>query len=235
MINGFSKKKIETGPTLGDLFKQTRQKKEASFEDAELHTKIRAKYLEALESGNWENLPAPVYVRGFVLSYAKYLEIDKTEILKLFSEELSWRKTDRIQSFVYKNKLQPKKLLITPKLIGYAMMILAISSMFGYIYFEVQKFAGNPSLKIVSPGNNAIYDSDSIAIDGITDTDTFLKVNEENVPVTNDGHFEASMKLHRGVNVVVVKAVNKSKKETSQTLTIEYKPKTALIDTTQNQ
>jgi len=235
MVSGFSKRKIKTQATLGDLLKEVRQKKELNLDEAETATKVRAKFLSALENGRWQDLPADVYVRGFVLAYAKYLGIDLSKALALYEQETRLRKRGISSMLTYENKVHDLKLLITPKLLGYFALILSITGMFGYIYYQVQNFAGNPNLKVVAPYNNAIFEDDSIEIKGVTDTDTKLQVNDEGIPVTNDGHFSSNLKLHRGINVIHVTAINKAKKETSQTLTIEYKPKTAQIVETKKQ
>lgn len=47
-----------------------------SLSDAERDTRINRVYLEAIEDGRFADLPAPVYARGFVRSYAKYLGLD---------------------------------------------------------------------------------------------------------------------------------------------------------------
>jgi cytoskeletal protein RodZ len=227
MLSGFSKKKIKTELTLGDLFRDERKRKEITLEAAEVGTKVRINFLGALESGNWQNLPADVYVRGFVLAYAKFLELDTTTALQLFDIERKINRQDHQPALSYRNNMKEVKLLITPKLVGYFAMIVGIVSMFGYIYYQLENFAGSPSLKVSSPGNNIVYEEDTIEVRGITDSDTVLKINEENIPVTDDGRFVSNLKLHQGVNVLIVKATNRAKKETSETMTIEYKPKTA--------
>jgi len=45
------------------------------------------KYLEYLENGQYEKLPAEVYVRGFLRSYARYLNIDEQALVKLYERE----------------------------------------------------------------------------------------------------------------------------------------------------
>ncbi len=53
--------------------RQTREKLGLSLEDAENATKIRRKYLEALENEAYDQLPGVVYARGFLRNYARYL------------------------------------------------------------------------------------------------------------------------------------------------------------------
>ena len=132
-------------------------------------------------------------------------------------------------------KLKEKKVLITPKVLAYASLSIFFISLFTYIFLQVLNFAGDPNLSIISPNNNLVTESDSIDLVGITDTDATVTVNTENVPVSDDGKFSLKLKLHSGINVVKINAVNKIKKESSQVYTIEYKPKTAAIDVINNQ
>lgn len=44
--------------------------------EVEAHTKIRAKYLRAIENEEWDLLPGPVYVKSFLRTYGEYLGLD---------------------------------------------------------------------------------------------------------------------------------------------------------------
>src|SRR4249920_2379192 len=46
------------------------------FAQAELATKVRGKYLRALEEEQFDQLPSPTYVKGFLRTYAEYLGLD---------------------------------------------------------------------------------------------------------------------------------------------------------------
>ncbi|MEI7792555.1 MAG: helix-turn-helix domain-containing protein [Candidatus Berkelbacteria bacterium] len=230
MVRGFSTRKIETNKTLGEKLKAIRIEKDITLEDAEIGTKVRANYLAAIEKGDSDSLPSEVYVRGFVLAYAKYLEFDVAEATSAYHRECKLQpKRSHSTEISYKNSVKDYKVILTPKVVGYSFITFFIISLFGYIIFQVAHFAGSPNLKITSPGNGGVYVDDSIDLRGITDNDTFLTINDEHVPITNDGTFSTNLKLHRGINVIKVKAVNKSKKETSEVLTLEYKPVTAQI------
>jgi hypothetical protein len=69
---------------LGETLQRARQAKGVTIEDAERVTRIPRKYIEALEVENYGILPAPVYARGFLRSYAGYLGLDAKELLPLF-------------------------------------------------------------------------------------------------------------------------------------------------------
>ena len=235
MVSGFLTKKLKSQKTLGEFLRSARLKKEFSFADVEEKTKVRAKYLEAIEKSDWSALPQAVYVRAFVLSYAKCLGITPKEVLHLFETELSlYGRVDAKQELAYTNTIKNTRVLITPKLLAYSTLSIFIISLFTYLFFQVANFAGSPSLKIITPENNTIVETDSLDLKGVTDNGIMLSVNDENIPVTNEGSFSFNFKLHQGVNVINVKAVNKTKKESSEILTIEYKPKTAYTDETGN-
>jgi len=73
-----------TPSPLGETLRRTRLEKNITFEDAERVTRIPRKYLEALELENFGILPAPVYARGFLRSYASYLGLEPKELLPFF-------------------------------------------------------------------------------------------------------------------------------------------------------
>jgi cytoskeletal protein RodZ len=52
-------------------------------------TKIRGDHLRALEEGNYDAFVAPVYIRGFVRSYARLLHLDEPTVLAALDSELS--------------------------------------------------------------------------------------------------------------------------------------------------
>jgi cytoskeleton protein RodZ len=61
---------------IGTSLREVRLRHEIEIAEAEQGTKIRAKYLRALEDEQFEVLPSPTYVKGFLRSYAEYLGLD---------------------------------------------------------------------------------------------------------------------------------------------------------------
>lgn len=70
--------------SLGDYLKQTRKKKGLSLENVASQTRIQERHLQALEAEDFANLPAKVFAKGFVRSYAKVLGLDEEETLQHF-------------------------------------------------------------------------------------------------------------------------------------------------------
>ncbi len=61
---------------IGNSLREARLRRGVDFAQAEVATKIRGKYLLALEEERFELLPAQTYVKGFLRTYAEYLGLD---------------------------------------------------------------------------------------------------------------------------------------------------------------
>src|SRR5882757_7613227 len=78
---------VDPGPSLPERLYAARERKGVDLYRAERDTKIRARYLGALERGDYKELPGPVYTKGFLRNYALYLGLDPEEILVLWRRE----------------------------------------------------------------------------------------------------------------------------------------------------
>ncbi len=66
---------------IGEVLRGARARLGLDIATAERQTKIRAKYLRALEDEEWETLPGPTYVRGFLRTYAGCLGLDANALV----------------------------------------------------------------------------------------------------------------------------------------------------------
>ena len=66
---------------IGTTLRDARTQRGLSIEQVSQDTRISARFLEALETERFDSLPAPVYVRGFLRSYASYLKLDPAPLL----------------------------------------------------------------------------------------------------------------------------------------------------------
>ena len=72
---------------IGRTLRRSRREQGISLEEAEQVTKIRKHYLESLERENYDAMPAPIYVHGFLKSYASYLGLDADRLSAKLSED----------------------------------------------------------------------------------------------------------------------------------------------------
>lgn len=73
---------------LGALLRKARNEKGLSLDDIQEVTKIRKRYLEAIESGDYSVLPGTFYVRAFVKNYSEAVGLDPDEVLRLYQHEV---------------------------------------------------------------------------------------------------------------------------------------------------
>ena len=74
--------------SVAEQLRKTREYKGLAIKDAQEATKIRSRYLRALEEGNYDILPGPVYSVGFLRAYARFLELDSDYLLNTYQQEI---------------------------------------------------------------------------------------------------------------------------------------------------
>src|SRR5579884_3234356 len=71
-------------PDIGSTLREARMRARIDIGEVEAHTKIRAKYLRAMENEEWDLLPGPVYVKSFLRTYGDYLGLDSRMLVDEF-------------------------------------------------------------------------------------------------------------------------------------------------------
>jgi cytoskeleton protein RodZ len=61
---------------IGAILREARNRRKVDLEEVEAATRIRARYLRAIENEEWDVLPGGVYTRGFIRTYASFLGLD---------------------------------------------------------------------------------------------------------------------------------------------------------------
>ncbi len=76
---------------IGNSLREARIRRGLSIKDVEDRTKVRGKYLEALENDDFEVLPGPVYVKAFLRTYATFLKLDADALVAEYRSDLPLR------------------------------------------------------------------------------------------------------------------------------------------------
>jgi cytoskeletal protein RodZ len=72
--------------TLGEEFRAAREARGLTLSDVAEQIHIRSVYLAGIESEDWTSIGAPVYVRGFIRTYARFLALDVERAVQAFNE-----------------------------------------------------------------------------------------------------------------------------------------------------
>src|SRR5437660_2423039 len=69
---------------IGTSLREARMRARISIDEVETRTKIRAKYLRAIENEEWDLLPGPVYAKSFLRTYGDFLGLDSRMLVDEF-------------------------------------------------------------------------------------------------------------------------------------------------------
>jgi cytoskeletal protein RodZ len=74
---------------VSEQLRQAREARKLTVHQVAEATKIRTDHIRALDEGNFDVFSAPVYIRGFVRTYAGFLRLDVPKIIEQLNEELA--------------------------------------------------------------------------------------------------------------------------------------------------
>jgi cytoskeletal protein RodZ len=86
-------------PEIGETLRETRMRRRIDITEVEAATKIRAKYLRALENEEWDLLPGPTFVKTFLRTYAEYLELDPRLLVEEYRQRYERPSTQDLTPF----------------------------------------------------------------------------------------------------------------------------------------
>lgn len=86
-------------PPIGETLREARLRQRIEIAEVEQATKIRAKYLRALESEEFDRLPGSTFVRTFLRTYAEYLGLDSQALVEEYRVRHELPEEDELQPF----------------------------------------------------------------------------------------------------------------------------------------
>jgi cytoskeleton protein RodZ len=111
---------------IGSLLRETRIRNKIDITTVEEATKIRAKYLRALENEEWIVLPGPTYVKTFLRTYAQFLGLDPHLLVEEYSARFEEPEELEVAAFTPKRRLPERTRRMGPPTrgIGVALLVL---------------------------------------------------------------------------------------------------------------
>jgi cytoskeletal protein RodZ len=86
-------------PEIGETLREARMRRRIDMTEVETATKIRGKYLRALENEEWDLLPGPTFVKSFLRTYAEYLELDARLLVEEYRQRYERPSTQDLTPF----------------------------------------------------------------------------------------------------------------------------------------
>lgn len=200
----------------GDRFREMRQRHGVTLETAAQALRIPARTLDAMERGAYGELPADVYLRGFVKAYADYLGMDPDEALKEFAAERQALPPDesrRHNVTILRPLKKRPRLTMRPRTTAIAVSVLLGLGVLLYLLIEARGFTRPPDLAVTEPAGNVEVETNTLVVRGTADPTAEVRINGERTFVTQDGTFEETLGVGEGVNTIRVSALSVGGKE----------------------
>ncbi len=222
----------EREPTkLGTVLRTAREARFIDLARVERDTKIRVRYLSALERGDYRDLPGSVYTRGFLRNYGLYLGLDPEYLIDLYrlesgiaAERPSMPSPPRPMS-----ERQGRPLVVSSGAITATILTILVLALVAYVVGELLIFSGTPDLRITDPAADLLaYEGTEYTIRGVTEPNSTITTQglRQNPGTTADaeGAFSVRVGLVPGANVITLVAndplTGRNSAEVRRTITV---------------
>lgn len=209
--------------TIGQLLSKERQQKHLSLDEVAKKTRIRLKYLQALENNRFDQLPAAVFVKGYLKTYADLLGFDSQPLIALLRRDYKESAKGKLVPREFIKKRVRNKNYIAPinlLLLALASVFVVLASYVGIQWYNLQK---PPMLKITSPENDSFV-SAQVMVEGLTSPEAMVTVNSSPITIQADGSFKTEVYLPReGASTITVEATDQRGKSSLEQKTVYVK------------
>jgi cytoskeletal protein RodZ len=144
-------------PDIGASLREARMRARIDISAIEAQTKIRAKYLRALENEEWDLLPGPTYVKSFLRTYAEALDLDAKLLVdeyKLRHEHLSEVELQPISAAAPGRERRRQPPTLPP---WFFIVLIFVALVFAL--FLIGKLGDNPKQEATGPSRTATTQS----------------------------------------------------------------------------
>ncbi|MCA1588036.1 MAG: helix-turn-helix domain-containing protein [Chloroflexi bacterium] len=201
---------------LGEMLRSARESRGLDRARIERDTRIRERYLSALERGAYDELPGDVYARGFLRTYARYLGLDPDAMVAVYRIEIRAPVGERVATGGRRRPMEgprPRAFALAPGVVGAAVLTVMVGALVAYLAYQLITFARTPELRVLEPaGDVSAHQESSMVIRGVTAPNARVSVSglAENPSVVADdeGRFSVRVELLPGSNLVTLSALD---------------------------
>jgi cytoskeletal protein RodZ len=121
---------------IGHSLREARERQGLGYPEIELATKIRAKYIRALEEEDFTSIPGDAYIRGFLRTYAEYLGLDGDVYVDEYASRFitSWR--DELPPRPERKRIRTRERPIERRAVLLALAGIAVIAVLVFVAFR---------------------------------------------------------------------------------------------------
>lgn len=209
--------------TVGEILKNKREEKKVELETVENNTKIRKKFLQALEADEWQSLPSVIYARGFIKNYAEWLGLDSAYVLSVYRRQLGRNEKEKIIPAGVSQPLNESFFRITPGKIMTVFISLILLVFFFWLFGQYRAAFMEPRIEWKTPKDNEIIRNEKLILSGQVEKGASLTLNGQPLEV-KEGKFYKELEVSSGTIQLNLEATNKFGKKTEMKRTVTISP-----------
>lgn len=203
--------------SLGEILTSARKEKKLSIQDIAKATRIETKYIRALENDEFQKLPSPTFVKGFIRNYAIQVNIPPEELIAVFRRDYSSPKNTTSEKESTSNIKQKSSIISST---GWKLVAAGIIAFFGYLAFQYRALVVPPPLNITQPEANSVIVS-PVIIEGKTSPDSSIMINQNtHIKPDSSGIFFTQINLSPGKYELEIKSTNRFSRTNKKTIPI---------------
>lgn len=211
----FCLKNLEPLTRVGERLKKMRADQNLSLADISKKTRIPLKYLEAIESGNFKDLPQTKAHRlAYLREYAKALNLNPASFLYQFSQE---SEANFVAPATPGRFARPWLFSSLSNIFKKTVIAVLLVGFLGYLVWQVNGILQSPKLIVFTPMDGYISSHLTTLVQGETEKEVKLTINGKEIRPNDAGRFEISLDLSNGVNTITISAIKKHGKTTTIT------------------
>lgn len=196
--------------TVGEILQKERINKGLTLIDIEKKIKVRSKYLQAIETNDWDFFSSKIYITGILRNYSRLLGLDDKRVLAFFRRDYEKKDDLKFKQKVSQRYLTPETRQILRN--GFIVLILFFVAYFGYQLFL---YFSPPKLTIMSPKTTNFSRESKVKIIGKTDKEASIIIAGQRIYQNEEGVFEYELPLNTGNNILKIELIGANGRKTT--------------------
>jgi cytoskeletal protein RodZ len=210
---------IQQTKTVGELLKLEREKRRISRSQLAQEIRVKENFIHALEENRFEDLPAAVFVKGYIKAYARILNFDPDPMLALLRRDFKESAKGKLVPQEFLKPVFKSSSLSSVRFVLFGGVGIFLV-LFTYIAIRWYSFISPPKVTIIAPTENEVV-SPQVTVEGLTEPETQVLVNSQIVPVRADGSFESNITLpNEGMSTITIEAIDRQEKKNIEQRTV---------------
>lgn len=208
---------------VGEVLQAERQAQDVSLESLAAQTRIKVSLLEALEDNRFEELPAAVFVKGYIRAYARVLGFDEKPVIALLRRDFKESARGQLIPREFLKPSHRRKPWLTPfrlMAVGFSVSALVVLS---YVGWQMRSLSRPPELVVTEPTESATV-APKVTVRGLTQPENMVWVQDQPVAIRPDGSFATELVLPtEGLATIKVVTTDRKGKQTEKNRTVLVK------------